>query len=297
MLAGLKKIITLRQNAEMAAADLPALMMQARLLAQSIHHGEHPKRKDGSGEEFWQYREYVQGDRPQDIDWRQSGKTDHIYIRQKELHITRKTFFWCASDRGMAYSSDKKLATKQETAQIICLALALLMARANEQIGYFGSPKTGHNETHLQNLGLAMTTEKKHFSLPPVNEFSIPRSASFVAAGDFLSPLNEIEKNFEQLSTRGAQSLIIQILDPSELALDFDGRIQFEGLQAQDKEIIDHIPSVRDEYQDRIKAHLAGLQNLCRKYGWHYVLHSTQDNIGDMLAALWQHLEAENMRA
>lgn len=297
MLAGFKKIISLRQNAEMAAADLPALMMQARIIAQNIHHGLHPKHKEGTGEEFWQFRDYVSGDRPQDIDWRQSGKTDHIYIRQKELHITKKTFFWCASDRGMNYSSQKKIPTKSETAQIICLALALLMARANEQIGYFGDLKTGHNEAHIQNLGLAMTTEKKNYSLPSVMEFSIPRNSSFVAVGDFLSPLEEIENRFSQLSLRGIHALVIQVLDPSELELDFEGRIQFQGTKTQDQEIIDHITSVREEYQERIKTQISGIKNLCRKNGWHYVLHNTRDNIGDMLSELWQHLEAENLRS
>lgn len=298
MLSSLKKIISLRQNAEIAVSDIPALMMQAHAIAQNIHHGAHLKKKEGLGEEFFQYRNYIIGDRLQDIDWKQSAKTDHIFIKQKELQISRKTFFWCADDKGMKFSSHRKLKTKQEIAQILTLALALLMIRSNEQVGYFGDLKTGHNEKQIQNIGLHLVENSYPHTLPPVQDFSIPRNASFVAIGDFLSPLDDINDTFEQISLRGVRSLIIQVLDPSEINLTFDeGRIHFEGISSNEHEIIDHIASIREEYQKRIYAQIDGLKSLCRKFGWHYFLHITDSPIDDTLESLWQRLEAENLRS
>lgn len=296
MLDSLKKIIKLRQSAEHAASALPSLMIEARNIANNIHHGEHAKRKEGAGEEFWQFRDYVQGDRLQDIDWRQSGKTDHIYIRQKELHVTRKTFFWCAGDKGMEFTSSRKYPHKHEAAQIITLALALLMTRAQEQIGYFGDSKTGCSAHSIEKIGMNLITQDPQ-SLPHAHEFALPRNASFVAVGDFLSPLDQIRNCFETISSRGAQSLIIQTLDPSEINLDFNGRIQFEGIDKKDKEIIDHIPSIRDEYQHRIHEHIEGIKELCRKFGWRYVLHTTDQSIDMMLSQLWQDIQAQRIKA
>lgn len=296
MLSSLKKIISLRQNAELAAADIPALMMQAHAIAQNIHHGVHLKKKEGQGEEFRQYRDYILGDRPQDIDWKQSAKTDHVFIKQKELQISRNTFFWCSNDKGMNFSSQKKLKTKLETSQIMTLALALLMIRSNEQVGYFGDFKAGHSENQIQNIGFHLIEKSQPHSLPVVQNFSIPRNSSFVAIGDFLSPLEEIADCFEHISLRGVRSLIIQILDPSEIDLEFEGRIRFEGLSSKEQEVIDYIPSIKEEYQERIYRHIDGLKSMCRQYGWHYFLHVTNHQIDDTLETLWQRLETEKLR-
>ena len=75
-------------RAERDAAHLPDMQLRAEKAAQSIFNADHNQHKTGTGEKFWQYREYIFGDRPQDIDWRQSAKGDRIYIRQKEWQTT-----------------------------------------------------------------------------------------------------------------------------------------------------------------------------------------------------------------
>ena len=67
----LTDLLTFRHEADKASAHLPSLMMQAEKVANGILHGDHALRKSGMGEKFWQFREYLPGDRPQDIDWRQ----------------------------------------------------------------------------------------------------------------------------------------------------------------------------------------------------------------------------------
>lgn len=292
MLAALKKIITLRGHAEMAVAGIPSLMIEADKIANSIHHGEHARRKSGTGVNFWQFRDYESGDRPQDIDWRQSGKTDHIYIRQKEMMVTRKTYLWCASYKGMDFTSQKNLRSKHETAQILTLAIAIAMTRAGEQVGYFGDLKTGHNDGAIRHIG-AMLAGAAPDELPPVHDFILPRNASFVAVGDFLISPDALEETIKSMAGRGANGLIVQVLDPAEIEFSFQGRIQFEGVSAQDKEIIDHIPSVRDEYQVRINTHIARIEEICARYGWHYCLHRTDTPPQDTMQNLWHILQRD----
>ncbi len=71
--------IHLRQEAELAAARLPPLMVAAERVAATVQQGVHGRRRVGMGEAFWQFRRYEPGDPVRRIDWRQSGKTDKLF--------------------------------------------------------------------------------------------------------------------------------------------------------------------------------------------------------------------------
>jgi len=283
----IKDILSFRNEAETAAQDLPALMMLARDIARNIAHGPHDQRKSGAGEKFWQFREYTSSDRPQDIDWRQSAKTNHVFIRQKEWQTTQKNFFWCASGPSMDYASDKIYRRKDDAAHIITLALTLLLTRGNEQVGLLGNNKTGRSENTIEKIALDLLTQRDSVAHVLPQHLAIPKHASLVMTGDFLSPLEEIEDSFQNLAVNTGQALIIQVLDPAELNLSFSGRITFQGPQAHEKETINDVAAIRPDYIAHIQNHIAGLKTLCREQGWSYVLHATDQNLSDTLSQIW----------
>jgi hypothetical protein len=149
---------TLRHRAELSAAGLPALMAAAEKAVATLHSGDHRQRKTGGGENFWQFREYDPGDRPQDIDWRQSAKGDHLYVRQKEWQTAQTILFWAQNDKGMALQTGRARTSKHDGAIIISLALGILLTRSGEHIGPLEEPNhTGHSERALQNLAESLT--------------------------------------------------------------------------------------------------------------------------------------------
>ncbi len=284
----LTDLLTFRHEADKASAHLPSLMMQAEKVANGILHGDHALRKSGMGEKFWQFREYLPGDRPQDIDWRQSAKTDLIFIRQKEWQIAQKTFFWCSSGDGMAYSSAKTLPQKLDTARVITLALAILMARANEQVGLFGDPKTGRSDLQLQRIAQSLIAEPlKPESLPAADFFPLPQHSSLILCGDFLDPLPHIEENFNFLSASVQNALVIQVLDPQELELNFQGRVTFQGLMRGERETVNNVGSIQEAYRKRMQDHMQGLYALCAERNWSCLLHRTDQSVSDTVLAVW----------
>ncbi len=288
----MRALLNLRSDAERVSDPLPALMMQAQDIASSIIHGQHGQRKSGSGEKFWQFREYQDSDRPQDIDWRQSAKTDQVFTKQKEWQTTQKTYLWCSGGASMAFSSDKKLITKQNCAQLMTLALSILLSRGEEQIGVFGEPSTGRGENAINTIGHYLI-ERPYIdeALPNIQHFHIPRNAAVICAGDFLSPLADIEHVLSSLSERAETCFIVQILDPMELSLSYEGRIRFEGIGDDDTTLINHIGSVRSEYMSLMAEHLSSVQDLCTKHGMHYALHQTDHDISDTLRSLSSFIE------
>ncbi|MBU6472987.1 MAG: DUF58 domain-containing protein, partial [Alphaproteobacteria bacterium] len=73
-----------RAQAEALAAGLPPLQVAAERLASSVSLGVHGRRTAGMGETFWQFRRYQAEDPSTAIDWRQSAKSQHLFVRERE---------------------------------------------------------------------------------------------------------------------------------------------------------------------------------------------------------------------
>lgn len=287
--------LPLRQRAEDAAAHLSFLMAEADKAVASILHGEHRQRKSGSGERFWQFREYHPGDRPQDIDWRQSGKTDRVFIRQKEWQTNQGCFFWMTRSESMAFQSSDKILSKADAARVLTLALALLLTHGGEEIGILGSPRKGRSQAALQTLADSLLETAWHAETLPSGR-PAPNSSVYLL-GDFLDPIDEIEIAFKNLSAQSDAGFVIQILDPAELELPYDGRIVFEAPTDKQRELVNNVGSVRAEYSRRINAHIAAVRNICQTCEWHHVLHATNRDIKDTLLEVWMILTTHSQRA
>ena len=84
--SAIKRDASAREHAERLGARLPPLMIQAERVASTVAQGEHGRRRVGQGEAFWQFRRFRQEDPSVAIDWRQSAKSQHLFVRQ--LHKT-----------------------------------------------------------------------------------------------------------------------------------------------------------------------------------------------------------------
>src|SRR5579872_5556903 len=124
----------LRTAAGAAAATLPPLLVSARRIAATVMLGSHGRRRAGTGESFWQFRPYSRDDTPQSIDWRQTAKTDHVFVREREWVAAQTVALWSDLSPSMHYRSRRNLPTKAERAAVLTLALADLLADGGERI-------------------------------------------------------------------------------------------------------------------------------------------------------------------
>ncbi|MEM8985995.1 MAG: DUF58 domain-containing protein, partial [Pseudomonadota bacterium] len=95
--------LKLRQQAEKLAAPLPPLLAEAERIAASVLQGVHGRRRAGTGETFWQYRPYAQGDSVASIDWRQSARSDRLYVRQNEWEASNAVWLWPDGSASMDF--------------------------------------------------------------------------------------------------------------------------------------------------------------------------------------------------
>lgn len=286
-----------RYKAEDASAELPGLVAAAEKAAMSILSGDHAQRKPGMGEKFWQFRDYDVSDRPQDIDWRQSAKGDRLFVREKEWQTTQTALLWCQHNESMNYSSADTLPTKQDTAMILTLALGILLSRAGEQIAPLeGASVPGRSELAIQKLGERLLDNHTD-DLPGHKLRKIPHNSSLVLVGDFLAPIEETENIFNMLADPIDNAIIVQVLDPAELSLPFDGRVIFERKGMPEKHHIDNVETIRTAYQDRLLRHMADLKSYCKKHRWHWLLHTTDEEIRNTLFDAWMMMTPESFHS
>jgi uncharacterized protein (DUF58 family) len=302
----------LRQRAEQLAATLPPLLVAAERVANTVAQGVHGRRRVGQGETFWQFRRYEAGDPPQLIDWRQSAKTDYVFIREMEWEAAQSVWIWRDTSPSMSWRSDGEWPEKRERADLVTLALIALLVRSGEHVTLLGSglrPATGRGslarlaalvargsltEIGKAEVGDSTPEPSTAADLPPV--LPLPRYAQVVLVSDFLAPLEELDLLVRRYAELGVKGYLLQVLDPAEESLPYRGRVLFEGLEGEEPWLLSRVENVRGAYLGRLDAQCRGIEDIARSVGWGYGRHSTdrppQSALLTLYTALSQNLKS-----
>ncbi len=282
--------LPLRQRAEQLAATLPPLLVAAERVASTVAQGVHGRRRVGPGETFWQFREYHFGDQPQSIDWRQSAKSDRVYVRQMEWEAAQSVWIWRDTSASMSWRSSERYQDKRGRADLLALALAALLLRGGEHVTLLGSGlRPLHGRAALGRLATLIESDQQSTragaDLPPFEP--LPRDAQTVFIGDFLAPLAQIDAAVRRYAEIGVKGYLLQVLDPAEETLPYDGRIRFEGLKDEEPWLLSRVEAVRDDYLTRLNAQREGLRAIARSTGWIFATHRTDQPPQVALLALY----------
>ncbi len=284
---------TSRIAAEALAARLPALLADAERIAATVAAGVHGRLRAGSGDSFWQYRPLTPGESTARIDWRQSARGSRLFVRETEWEAAQTVCLWRDHSPSMRWRSAASLPEKGDRAELVLLALSLLLLRGGEHLalldGSGGRERfAGRQAAERLALRLAGDAARQGSSLPL--HADLPRHARLVLIGDFLSPLPEIRAMLAGLAAIPVTPLLVQVLDPAELTLPYDGRIRFEGVEGEAPLLVAQAGDIRDLYAEAIAAHRSGLASLCAGVGAGLLFHRTDRPAETLLLALHQAL-------
>ena len=272
-------------EAEALGGGMPALLVDAERMAAAVSLGVHGRRKSGMGESFWQFRRYRPEDSSTAIDWRQSAKSQHLFVREREWEAAQSVWFWCDGSPGMQFTSGK--VTKAERARILALALASLLVRGGERVALYGEPYApASSRVALRRIAHVLGDDApRDTALPP--EAPISNNAQFVWFSDFLSPVEQIEAALRRLAHSAVTGQIVHIIDPAEEDFPFQGRTRFEDARGALNETIWRAETVAGAYRARFKAHAETVGALARRLGWSYIAHRTDRSPQTALIALY----------
>lgn len=287
-----ERLLSLESQAHALADVLPDLLLEADRIASTVAHGIHGRRRAGPGETFWQFRQYGSQDSAQLIDWRRSASSDHLYVREREWEAAHTLWLWPDISPSMRFRHLGS-ASKRDRGVVLMLAAAELLVRSGERVGLLGvtSPIASRKATSRLAEALASSAGAPGVgdSLPP--EIRVSPFSSVILFSDFLDPADEVASRLEKLASSGVRGHIVQVLDPAEETLPYEGRTEFVGIEGGERWVADRAESLRGEYQSRFAAHRAAIADCATRLGWSFLVHHTDRPASEPLLALMMSLE------
>jgi uncharacterized protein (DUF58 family) len=276
-------------TAERIAGKLPGLLLEAERVAHTFMKGLHGRRRVGQGESFWQFRQYQPGDQRRDIDWRQSAKRDDAFIRQMEWEASQTAWLWRDASESMNYRGFKNLPLKKDYAEVLLMALCIMILNGGEQVSLLGTdlaPQTNYNSIQRIYEYLKVQKTLRQQGRP------VGARSEVVLISDFFWPMEELYGFCGALARRGIQGSLVQVNCPSEKTLPFKGRMKFydiENGKAPPRDI-QQVEAVRGEYERKFIEHQEKLAAAAKSWGWHFNSVYTNEKPEDALFKLYENL-------
>jgi uncharacterized protein (DUF58 family) len=284
------------RRAEALGAHLPPLIVAAERVAATVAQGVHGRRRVGQGDSFWQFRPFLPGDPTQRIDWRVSARSDRVFIRETEWEAAQTVCLWCDAGASMRWKSREAPVQKADRASLLLLALAALLLRGGERVRLIGADaRSFSGYAALPRLADALDRLPPGDGLPP--EARLPRYARVVLLGDMLAPLDRIQAKIAQLAATPLSGTVMQVLDPAEVLLPYEGRVRFQGMNQEQSTLIPRVETIRTRYAERLAAQQHGLAVICNAVGWTFMSHRTDHSPESALLALYASLAPATARS
>lgn len=277
-----------RKRAERLAQTLPPLILAAEHIVNAFDMGVHGRRRAGTGEDFWQFKRYGPDDSAASIDWRQSAKREHVYIRQKEQETAETVWIWRDGSPTMDFTSGRSEDSKLARATLLSLALALSLSKSGEKFGLLGQTEKASTGPASFNRFVGRITELDGPPLAGLNTANrLSNKSTVVMISDFLSDMDEITATVRHFVNLGCNGFILHIADPVEVDLPYQGRTRFLSVANDDNLTLGRVEAVREEYQTLFEAHRSAIAKLAENVSWDYAFHRTDKPAGDAFARLY----------
>ena len=291
--SGASDIWALEGEAHALANRLPELVLDALKVANTVAHGIHGRRRAGSGETFWQFRQFQGGDPATIIDWRRSASSDQLYVREREWEASHTFWLWPDISPSMSFRSHLSRCSKRDRALVLLLAAAELLVGAGERVALFGltPPMASRRATQriAETLAAHQGDAALQGSLPPPARLS--RFSSALLFGDFLDPPETIAGRLNEMGANGVSGHLLQILDPAEETLAYQGRVEFRAPEGDERWIADRVETLRPLYCKKLAQHRARIAEAASRIGWSFLVHHTDRPAAEPLLTLVMRLQ------
>src|SRR3974390_1190993 len=230
--------------------QIKRLDLRAQFIVKGFLQGLHASPFHGFSVEFSEHRKYTPGDDPKDIDWLVYAKTDKYYVKKFEAETNITGYLVMDLSRSMGYTYRQNM-TKFDYAICLAAALCYLMVHQQDPVGLITfddkirqSLPPRSKRTQLGNV-LSMLA-----NLQPTGQPDIARSLTQIAAmlrhrslvmlfTDLFADPGPVLAALRRLRHGGHDVILFHILDEAEVKFPFDGMIEFEEPETQQRLQID----------------------------------------------------------
>lgn len=273
------------ERARARANLIPDLLVEAKRVANTVFSGWHGRRKRGIGENFWQFRPYVPGETMSRIDWRRSARDEsHIYVQDKEWQAAHAVWLWVDESASMLFKSETAIVSKQSRALVLAFAIAELLARSGERVGWLGLTKPILSRNAAEKLAEALILAPPQVEFPQTPDLG--SHSDLILFSDFLDPVEDIRQDLQGLYKQGARGHVVQMIDPVEEVFPYAGRVEFSDPETGQKFTVGNASTLKQDYQREISARSAAMREIVNAQGWSYTRHHTDRLASEALVSL-----------
>ena len=231
--------------------SLSPLRIRSRQVAAGVYAGAHRSVRRGAGIEFGGHREYVPGDDLRWVDRRSLLLHDRLLIRQFETETERALRIVVDATRSMSYRGKRAPGAKAAMAGLIAASLARIAIDGGDPVGlsYLGGeaarpvPVGGGREI-FERVIASLDELQPDADASRDGEAMLERAMGILARAArrgsvvvFLSDLLDLPEDaierVASISSRGRSVVVVQLLDPDEVDLPFEGTVRLRGLEGE----------------------------------------------------------------
>jgi uncharacterized protein (DUF58 family) len=268
-------------------AELDRFTLLVRKRVSTAYTGARRSVKVGRGISPVGYREYRKGDDFKFVDWKVYARTEKLYVREHEEERSLAVHLLLDASSSMGFGE------KFSFASMVSVGFAYMAIKENEKfsISKFGEMlEPGETKGGRRNLFWAM--EDLDRTAPSggtdfkrtAEQFDLTiRSTSLVVViSDFLDDVESIIAGIYKLSVHDL--ILIQILDPAEADLDFEGDLRFIDMESKESVMTRVTPKVREEYKSKMNEHDARIRETCNAVGADLFTYTTDTPIFEVFS-------------
>ncbi len=200
------------------------LALAARRVLDGLHAGQHRSPMVGSSLDFADHRAYQDGDELRSIDWKAYARTDRLLVRRWHDDRQLPIALLIDTSASMAYGAPPK----SDQARLAAAVLGLLAFSQGDRLRLLLGGRPGHilpNEPNHLCAALGTVADAGSSSLAgPATLLATALSTLtqrhlLLVFSDLLDPPVELVAQAAALRGRGHELAMIQVLDPTEMAL------------------------------------------------------------------------------
>jgi uncharacterized protein (DUF58 family) len=269
-------------------AKLKSLSIRARRVVDGYMAGVHRSAARGGSLEFAQHREYAPGDDPRYVDWKAFARTGRLQLKQFEDETNLVFYLVVDVSASMDYRGPNAAWSKREYALSLAASLAWLAMTNHDAVSLTlaGSPDalpSAPSMNPAQFLDLVKRLEQAKGARNEASPLAglvgvLRRRGVILLLTDALGDLEAIRTDLGQLTHRGHEIRLVQILDDAEIEFPFTKAASFQDLESGIVTAADPI-AVGHAYRQEIAAYLDEVKVACAARKVAYRLARTSDSL------------------
>ena len=272
---------------------ISSLELVAKTVVDGFVAGLHRSPDFGFSQEFAEYRAYVPGDDLRYVDWNVYARTERMYLKRYLGETNSLLTILLDASNSMQFGSHS--VNKMDYARYLAASLFYLAIHGqrdaaglitfDDEIRNYIRPSTRQGQLHrlLASLEQAEARARTDFS-KPMRYFQelLSRRGIVLIVSDFWESPESIVRTIEPLRFRGNEVVLFHVLDPEDVVPRLNGPSILVDMETRQQ--LEVTPDyTKNEYREKVAAHLADLRDRTRAAGMGYYLLMTDRPLDEAL--------------